>query len=141
MGKADGHVAVSREIEINLIGVAESAQPGASCAECRERSQPGIDYGSDSIGDEDFLNKADNEVGPADVETAAAICQIKMLEVVFDLPEAHDWSGNKLRKQRHVAGEFEDVFCRLNGAAVTINDIADGVECVKRNPYWQQGAF
>src|SRR5438067_388364 len=80
MRKADGHVAVSREIEINLIGVAESAQPGASCAECRERSQPGIDYGSDSIGDEDFLNKADNEVGPADVETAAAICQIKMLE-------------------------------------------------------------
>src|SRR5436305_15015812 len=105
MGKADGHVAVSREIEINLIGVAESAQPGASCAECRERSQSGIDYGGDSIGDEDFLNEADNDVGADDVDTDAAIYQITVLEVAFDPLYAHNWSGNVLRQTRAVASD------------------------------------
>jgi hypothetical protein len=131
IAEADCHVAVPGEVKIDLIGVAEDAEPGAEGGEMRGVFPGGIDDGGDGVGEEDFFHHADGEEGPADVEPAGAIGVIEIIEIGFDLTEANDGSGNELRKERDVAGKFPEIARGSDDATVGVNHIADGVEGVE----------
>jgi len=133
IAKANGHVAVAGEIEIDLVGVAENAEPRAKCGEMRGILPGRIDYGGDGVGEKNFFHHADGEEGPADIEPAGAIGVIKVVEIGFDLAEADDGPGNELRKKRDVTGELPEVARRRDDAAIGVDHVADRVKSVERN--------
>ena len=61
IAEADRHVAVARKVEIQLIRIAQHAQPRAQRRQLRVSRQRRIDHGGDGIGDEDLLDHADHE--------------------------------------------------------------------------------
>jgi len=131
IAEADGHVAIAGKIEINLIGVAEDAEPGAEGGEVRDVFPGGIDDGGDGVGEKDFFHHADGEERPADVEPASAVGVIEIIEVGFDLAETDDGAGDELREERDVTGKFPEVSRGSDDAAVGIDHVADGVEGVE----------
>ena len=67
-------------------------------------------------------------------EPASAVGVIEIVQIGFDLAEAHDRSGDQLRKKRDVAGELPEVARGRDDAAVGVHHVADGVKGVERNP-------
>ena len=133
IAEADGHIAVAGKIEINLVGVAEDAEPCAKSGKMRGLFPGGIDDGGDGVGEEDFFHHADGEEGPADVEPAGAVVVVEIIEIGFHLAKADDGAGYELRKERDVTGEFPEIARGSDDAAVGVNHIADGVEGIKGN--------
>ena len=61
VAQADSHVAVSRKVEVHLVGEAQDAQPGAQRGELRVPRQCRVDDRADRIGDEDFFDHAEDK--------------------------------------------------------------------------------
>src|SRR4029077_16163473 len=85
-------------------------------------------------GDYDLLNKANDEEAHAAREPAPPVGFSDRLQVLLDLTEANDWAGDQLRKERDVRGELEEAPRRPNHSPIAVDDVADRVECVERDP-------
>ncbi len=135
IAEADGHVAVAREVKIDLIGVAENAEPRAERGEMRDIFPGGVDDGGYRVGEKDFLHHADGEERPADVEPTGLIGLIEVVQIGFDLSKTSDRAGDELGKERDVAGKLPKVAGGGDDPAVGVHHVADGVKGVERNAH------
>jgi hypothetical protein len=60
-----------------------------------------------------------------------------LFQLASDVTEAHDGSGNQLRKHGDVKGEINYIHERTAFSPVDIDNIAEFLECKKRNSYGQ----
>src|SRR5947208_799074 len=54
------------------------------------------------------------------------------------IARSHDWSGNQLRKKRNGENEIAERPRGLEDAAINVERVGEGVECVKGNANWQE---
>ena len=133
VAQANCHVAVAGKVEVQLIGIAQQAQPRADRGQLRVPREGRIDDGRDRIREEDLLDHADHEKRPADISVGRPVGTVDALDILLDLPEANDGAGDELGKQRDVRREFEEVARRRNHAPVPIDHIGDRMERVERD--------
>ena len=128
MPQADGHVGVSGEIEVDLEGEGDSAQP--------RRHGGGCGHGADLlpqsahlIGDQHLFGQAHHKAlhTAAGLEHALpAVHQLVLHRLVLD-----DGAGDQLGEQRHIRAHVEDVFLVLDNAPVHVDGVGHGLEGVE----------
>ena len=128
--ETDGHVGVAAEVVVDLEGVANRSQPGGHAVQLVDRLRKHfVGYGSQGVGEEDFLGEPYDEafhaVGDL-LEVHRAI-----LNLVGDVVILDDRPCHQLRKEGDVEREFVDILLRLNFLAIDIHDVADGLEGVE----------
>ena len=128
----DRHVAVPREIEVELEGVAEGAGPGGQGRQAGRAREQGVDHGGDAV--RHVLVTQGEEKDHAESSSPWGRV-VDAVEVGFDLPKAHDRSGDELAEQGDIAGELEEVPRRLDGAAIAVDDVRDRMERIEGDPH------
>jgi len=139
LAKPDCHIRISAEIKINLQRVADSPQPGKPEIQrvCRERENR-VGNLARRVRQQHLFRKAADEAPHAGERppggTLAAV-DLRRNIVVFD-----DRPRDQLREKRDVQQQLAEAFRALAGRAVNVDDIAEPLEGVKRNPDRQHDA-
>ena len=129
----DRHVAVAREVEVDLEGVGRNAEPGVGGAEIagigqRERA---IGGGGQRIGEQQLLHHADLEEQDAAVHLRPAVHAV--LQFVFDNRIAHNGARDELREHRHITQEVDEARGGLHLAAIHVDCVTHRLERVERD--------
>ena len=130
MTQADSHVGITREVEIDLEGIGQHAQP--------RHSGRGLGHGGDLlpqcahlVGDQHLLGKTHHEAlhTAAGLKHAlAAVQQLMLHRLILD-----DRACNQLGEQRHECAESDNILLHRCVFAVDINGIAHRLEGVEAN--------
>ena len=128
MTQADSHVGITREVEIDLEGIGQHAQP--------RHSGRGLGHGGDLlpqcahlVGDQHLLGKTHHEAlhTAAGLKHAlAAVQQLMLHRLILD-----DRACNQLGEQRHIGAHIEDIAAGLDDAAIHIDGVGHGLEGVE----------
>ena len=123
--KADGHVAVAREVIVNLDGEGGGVEQGKQrCLLARAAVEAAqLAHG---VGHQHLFGKPDNKAPGAGrdlVKGGAALLQLE-----GDVAVAHDGAGHKLREQADKGPHGDKVFLRMHPAPVDVDGIAHGLE-------------
>ncbi|MNQ70728.1 hypothetical protein D3C85_853720 [compost metagenome] len=126
--QADGHVAVAGEVEIQLRGVGEHAQPGIAGAGVLQGEEV-VDQRCQAVGDEHLLDEALHEAGGAFAELVEAVAAVG--ELLGEILVAQHRPGNQLREQGDEGGEVDQVFRGFGVAAVHVDQVAERLENIE----------
>ena len=132
LAETDGHVAVAREVEVDLEGVGEDADP------CCTRGQVAVVHGEDlvgiggqGVGDEHFLAQADDEAVEAHhavFHGAGALHELRRHAVVVD-----DGTRDELRKHHDIQHIVGQLVARRRGATIHVYGVGDALEGEEAN--------
>src|SRR5262249_12776996 len=73
----------------------------------------------------------------AEAEPTGSVGAAESLQVFFDLAKADNRAGDQLREERYVGRELEEVAGGPDNAAITVDDVGNGVERIKRDTHRQ----
>lgn len=128
--KADCHIGVAAEVEVDLEGKAYDAEP---CRQHRliRRGQRGnlFIYLTDIVGQQYFLGKSADEPSDAFIEFGAVNGAV--IQLFGDIGIAYNWSGNQLRKHRDIGTEGDQTLLRVCFSAVQVNRIGHRLERIE----------
>lgn len=133
--EANRHVAVRREVEVNLEHVGKATPPRIEYARsvCRKHA----------VGDDAHLVRKENLLRKTETEEHDAANEV--LERVRAGRKflghrivAHNRARHELREQRHVTGERHEVLDRRGSTAPHVNCVAHGLERIERDAHRQQ---
>ena len=130
--KADGHVRISRKIEIDLNGIADGAKPchrdrqpvGGHIAHARPKLARGV-------GQQHLFGKSAHKRAQA-----ACQCRDRMIaarQLLVHVAISHDRARDELWKQRHVGAKRDGIALCVHLAAIDVDDIGKRLEGIKRN--------
>ena len=128
--RADGDVGIAREIAVNL--EREQHCPYQQRA-ARQRGVIGedrVDHDGTAVGDNHLLEQTPQDAAHP-VDRSLVIKGAQAVKLRQQVCGALDRPGHKLRKKSDVGEECRDVRGRLKLAAIYINRIAQGLECVE----------
>src|SRR5690348_10379147 len=134
--KADGHVGVAGEVEVDLQRITNDADPSIAGVqvlgihpECR------ICYRTKRIGDQHFLAQTETETLDAGCKP---LQRVTTPENLFgDIMETDDWTRNQLRKHGDVNTHVERTAQGVRLAAIDVDEVRHRVKSEKRYAYWQ----
>ncbi len=126
--KADGHVGVSAEVEVDLHRVTDSAEPcvGGSPLGSVEGDVSDVSAG---VRQNDFFGESEEEKERAAREMAGGFRAVA--ELVREEGELEDGARNKVREHRGEAGEIDEVFHRCCVATIDVDDVTQCLEGVE----------
>ena len=137
--QADGHVAVSAEVEVDLQGVAHRSQPGQA------EIQLGGRHSKHRVGDlphgvcqEHLLPQAENK--PAQTGQGQFRGHLPPVDLAGYVVIDDDGTGDKLRKERDVQQQLTGVPGPPLRMAVNIDDVAHPLEGIEGDPDGQHDA-
>ncbi len=133
--EADGHVAVAGEVEVELRGVGQGAEPGVAGGRVLQ-GEAVVGEGGQGVGDEHLLDEALHEAGAAFGELVDGVGAV--VELVDQVLEAQHRAGDQVREDRDEGGEVDQVVGRRGIAAVDVDDVADRLEGVEGDADRQQ---
>ena len=133
--QADGHVAVAAEVEVQLCGVGQGAEPGIARGGVLQGEAVVGDHGQ-GVGDEHFLDEALHEAGAAFGELVQGVGAV--VELVDQVLEAQHGACDQVRENRHERCEVDQVAGSRGVTAVYVDDVADRLEDVERDTDRQQ---
>ena len=127
---ADGHVGITREIEVDLEGEGQNADPSAGGAQIVERTaEELVDDFRELVGEQYFFPESDEEaigpfgeVGSADVAVA---------DFFGHGAVAHNGTGHQLREHRHIEQQATETILRGCVFAVHVDEVRHGLEGVE----------
>lgn len=129
--KSDGHVRVSREVEVDLEGVGDDAGPGTDGADLRTALlEHEIGENGHGVGEQRFLCETDDEEAKPAREVGEVLLATRYL--FGDGLVAHDGAGDELREARDVHSEEQDVSLRGDLAAIDVDDVGERLKGVER---------
>ena len=127
----DGHIAVTREIKVNLQGIGQHTEPGCRRRERHPRIEDIICHLCDIIRDQDLLAQSIDEAHHASRKirhVLTAMCNLLRDEII-----PHDWPRDELRKKRNVESHRQHTALCPRLAVVDIEKIRQELECEKRD--------
>ena len=130
--KTDGHVGISREVEVNLEGVGGHARKAAYEADlCGLAGEERVGEDARCVGKEHLLTQPY-------AEEPEALCEaferdFAVVDFVFDVGVADDGTGDKLREHGDVHAQVKRVSLRLDLAAVDVDDVGDRLQGEERD--------
>ncbi|MNO93249.1 hypothetical protein D3C76_848460 [compost metagenome] len=133
--QADGHVAVTGEVEIQLRGIRQGAEPGIARARVLQ-GKAVVGHHRQGVGDEDFLDETLHEPRAALGELVEGVGAV--VELVGQVAETQHGAGDQVREDRHERREVDQVAGGRGVAAVHVDDVADRLEDVERDTDRQQ---
>lgn len=130
------HVGITGEVKVDLEGVADDAQPGLGRVKSRGwGGKDAVCYFRQSVGDEYFFGKADDEALYAFAESREAYAPFFQLFV--DIAVAYDRACYELRETGDIAAEVNEFTGGWYSSPVNIDDIAQALEGEKADAYRQ----
>ena len=133
--QTDGHVAVTGEVEIQLRGVRQRSEPGIAGGRGLQ-GKTVIGNHCQGVGNEYFFDKPLHEPRGTFAELVQGVGAV--IELVGQVAKAQHGPGNQVREDRDKGGKVDQVAGRRGIAAVHVDDVADGLEDVERDPDGQQ---
>ncbi|KPZ05699.1 Alginate o-acetyltransferase AlgI [Pseudomonas syringae pv. spinaceae] len=133
--QANRHVAVTGEVEIKLRGVGQRTEPGITRGRVLQGEAVVGDNGQ-GVGDEHFLDEALHESRGTLGELVQRVGPV--VELIGQITETQHGPGNQVREDRNECREVDQVASGRGIAAVHVDDVADGLEDIERDPDRQQ---
>lgn len=128
----DGDVRIPRKVAVNLERVENHPDEQVHGAKGFGRVKTLIHKGRERIGDGYFFEKAPQHTAKAGMPgpplEAFVIAHLRQ-----QIPRPHDGAGDELREQRDERREAQQRRLPLDFAAVHVNRVRHGLECVERN--------
>ena len=125
--QADGHVRIPGEVEVDLQGKADRAEPGDGKGQVsRWDGEDGIGRSRQRVGEDDLLPEADNK--PANALGEGPCRVLAAVELIDDVFEADDGSGDKLGKHADVERDGEGPSYGRDIPTIDIDEIGHGLE-------------
>ena len=128
VAQTDGHIAVAREVEVNLQGKGGGVHPdkqyrglGGAAVQLHQLTQ--------LVGNEYLFGKADDE--PAHAQTGLFHRMGTVLQLTGHVGIANDGAGDQLREHGHISTKVHDILLGLHAATVHINGVAEDLEGIK----------
>ena len=133
--KANRHVGVRREVEVNLEHVRESAPPRIEDARRVGRKH--------AVGNDSHLVREENLFGKTEAEKHETTYKVfnRMLscrKFLGDCIVANNRACHQLREKRHVACECRKVLDRRSRPAIDVYRVTHGLERIERNAHRQK---
>ena len=122
---ADGHVAVTGEVKINLQRVADSAQPGEAGIHGRG-AEDRVDHDRGGVGQQKLLAEADDEA--PDPGRGLRVGAAAFVDLRRDIAPADDGSGNQLREEGDIEQKLQKTPAVILRTAIDVNGIAQPLE-------------
>src|ERR1019366_1859083 len=101
-GQADGHVRIAGEIEVDLQGKCQSAQPGVKTGEREALFRAAIHRRCEfrgRVSDQQFLVESKQKQQETQAKINAIVLEFAVGKLGDDLPMAHDRSGNEVGEE------------------------------------------
>lgn len=137
---ADSDVGVAGEVRINLHRVGEQGEEVLEAGEEHRALEHAVDeVDGEVVGKDDLLEQTVQDPEHRYAKLPAGE-EERTIELRHELRSADDRSGYELREERDVEAEVEDVFHRLNLAAVDIHGVGDNLEDIERYAHRQDNA-
>ena len=128
---ADGHVAVTRKVKVNLQRVADSAQPGEAGIHDRG-AEHRVDHDRGGVGQQELLAEADDEApDPGGGLRGGAPALVNLRR---DIAPADDGTGDQLREEGDIEQELQKTPAVILGPAIDVNGVAQPLEGEERDP-------
>ena len=137
-GDADGHVAVAREVEVELQRVAEGRGPAGEQPEVGVVREEVVHVGRHHVGDQHLLGEAHDEEEEAGADERPAEALLRPLQLHADVAVADDRPGEDVREQRDPGQVVDHALGRLDHAAEDVDGVRDAGERVERDADRQQ---
>lgn len=132
--QANGHVAVAGEVEVQLRGVGQRAERGIACCGVLQ-GEAMVGHHRQVVGNKDLLDETLHEPR-ATLEFIQGVGAV--VELVDQVTKAQHGTGDQVREDRHERRKVDEVASRRSVATVHVDDVADGLEDVERDPDRQQ---
>ena len=131
------HVGVAAEVEVDLEGIRQHADPGVESTRVR-----GIEHGVRDVPagvcQQDFLGEAENEKGDARGEALESV--LAEGQLCGEGLVANDRPGHQVGEQGHERREIGEGLGGRRVAAIKVNDVGQRVEGVERDADGQDDA-
>lgn len=132
LAKADSHVRVAGEVEVNLEGVGGHAREAADKADLgRLAGQQRVGQHAGGVGEQHLLAQAHAEQPQALSEALQRGAAV--IDLVLDVGVAHDGASHQLREHGDVHAEVQRVLLHLHLAAIDIHHVGDGLQGEERD--------
>ena len=126
--KTDGHIGVTREVEVQLQRDGNGIQPVAADAGLVHGVQC-LAHRAELVCDQYFLGKTQDEAGHAVGEFFKGVCSLG--QILLNRHVTDDRAGNQLREQCHVGSQVNEVLLGSSLAAIHVDGVAHGLEGVE----------
>ena len=134
LGRADGNVAVAREVAVNLEGEEDGGKEQRASGLLRVGRKHLVDIDSTIVGHHDILEQAPQYLSHA--INSGVVVELALLEELRqEVGRPFDGSGHQLREERDEGEEGDDVLRRLNLATIHVDAVTEGLESVERDAY------
>ena len=128
MTEPDCHVAVTREIKVNVQGIGDGIEPVEQHG-LVIRILEDVHELAEHIGKQDLFGETDDKAADAECGFGGAVRA--GLELSGNICVAHDRTCDQLREHGDVGGEVDVVALRRHIAAIDVDDIADDLEGIE----------
>ena len=132
LAQADGHIGVAGEIEINLEGVCQNADPGSAGGKLSQ--VVGFDFRpehTDAVGQDHLLGKAADKGAHTLSDGGQIDAALVQLPLHIRIPD--DGPGNQLGEHGYIGAEVYNAFLYMNLAAVQVDTVGHALEGVEGN--------
>ena len=138
--QSDGHIGITREIEVDLEGIQDHNQPGAQngLLKC-ERLMIVVEEDVHRVGQQNLFGQSRAEALHARGEFIHRFLSVG--ELLVHVAVADDGTGNELREERDIGSEGNDTALHPRVAAVHVDRVGHDLEGVERNPDRQLQPF
>ena len=134
-GQAQGHMAVAREVEVQLQGRDHQAEPGIAQLQGAFADEQHVDR-RQLVGDQHFHDETEHE--PAHAQRKQLQRMGTLAQLWGQLAVAQDRPGNQVREQCNERGKVDEVVGRRGVLAVNVDDVAQGMEHIEGDAQRQE---
>jgi hypothetical protein len=125
LAKPYGHIAVSREVEVDLQGVGDTVQPVEEHGFVVGGKKRGAET-REHIRNENLFSETDDEAADTVGDFFKTVCSCFKLRGNIRITD--NGTRNQLREEGHVQKELEKAFLHLGISAVNVNYVGHGLE-------------
>ena len=137
--QADGHVTVPGEIEVDLQGVAEGAQPGQADVQLLGLGgKHQVRHAAHRVGDEQLFGKPQNK--PADALGSERGADLPLVDLLGHVVVLDNGPCNKLGEKGNVQRQLDKAPGRLAPVPVDVDHVGETLEGEKGNAHRQGNA-
>ncbi|MNZ92297.1 hypothetical protein D3C78_1113180 [compost metagenome] len=133
--QAQGHVAVTGEVEVQLQGRHHQAEPGIAELQGAFADEQRVDR-RQLVGDQYFHDETEHEATHPQGEQLQGVGALAQLR--GQLAVAQDRPGDQVREQRDEGGKVDEVVRRRRVLAVDVDDVAQGMEHIEGDAQRQE---
>ena len=128
LAKTDRHIAITREVEIDLERIRDRVKPeeqNGFIVRCHKGGAEAREH----IGDQNFLTETDDKA--AHTERDLFHRMLSFIELKRDIGITHDRARDELREKRDIGRKIDGISLRLNVTSVNVDGIAEDLEGIE----------